>query len=274
MTPWTLAYQTPLSADPPGKNSGVGCLFLLHGIFLTQGSNPSLWHWQADSLPLSHQGDPAARSPPLQFCLPMSQGKFFIAGLQVLWRIFKKVIPEFSLRSFDHVIHLCSFNSLIFPPSENSKLLSMSFCLSLLAPPSKILPHVVLTGKLVWEILPLSLYFVAPSDLVPSYLPRRLFPQFFSCVCLPSCFSRVWLFATLWTVAHQAPLSMGFSRQEYWSGLPCPPPGHLPNPGIEPTSLLSPALAGGFCITGTTWEVRTVFWLKSFRWIFFLQFSQ
>ena len=51
---------------------------------------------------------------------------------------------------------------------------------------------------------------------------------------LLSCFSHVRLFATLWTVAHQAPLSMGFSRQEYWSGLPCPPLGGLPNPGIEP----------------------------------------
>ena len=43
-------------------------------------------------------------------------------------------------------------------------------------------------------------------------------------------------FATLWTVAHQAPLSMGFARHEYWSGLPFPPPGDLPNPGIEPES--------------------------------------
>ena len=47
---------------------------------------------------------------------------------------------------------------------------------------------------------------------------------------------------TLWTVAHQAPLSMGFSRQEYWSGLPCPPPGDLPNPEIKPGSSESPAL--------------------------------
>ena len=46
--------------------------------------------------------------------------------------------------------------------------------------------------------------------------------------------SRVRLFATLWTVAHQTPLSMGFSRQEYWSGLPFPSPGDLPDPGIEP----------------------------------------
>jgi len=48
-----------------------------------------------------------------------------------------------------------------------------------------------------------------------------------------------------WTVAHQAPLSMGFSREEYWSGLPCPPSGDLPNSGIEPKSLTSPALAEG-----------------------------
>ena len=55
-----------------------------------------------------------------------------------------------------------------------------------------------------------------------------------------------------WTVACQAPLSMKFSRQEYWSGLPCPLPGNLPNPGIEPPSLISPALAGGFFTTCAT----------------------
>ena len=48
--------------------------------------------------------------------------------------------------------------------------------------------------------------------------------------CMPSHFSHAWLSMTLWTVAHQAPLSMGFSRQEYWSGVPCPPPGDLPDP--------------------------------------------
>ena len=55
-------------------------------------------------------------------------------------------------------------------------------------------------------------------------------------MCMLSHFSHVWLFAALRTVAPQAPLSMGFSRQEYWSGLPCPPSGDLPNPGIEPRS--------------------------------------
>ena len=57
-------------------------------------------------------------------------------------------------------------------------------------------------------------------------------------------FSRVQLFVTPWTLAHQATLSMGFSRQEYWSRLPFPPPGDLPDSGIKPTSFSSPALAG------------------------------
>ena len=60
--------------------------------------------------------------------------------------------------------------------------------------------------------------------------------------------------ATPWTVTYQALLSMGFSRQEYWSGLPCPPPGDLPNPGIRPISLMSPALAGGLFTASATWE--------------------
>ena len=58
----------------------------------------------------------------------------------------------------------------------------------------------------------------------------------------------------LGTVACQAPLSMGFSRQAYWSGLPCPSPRDLPNPGIEHASLMSPALAGGFFINSAPWE--------------------
>ena len=64
---------------------------------------------------------------------------------------------------------------------------------------------------------------------------------------MPSCFSWVQLFATLWTVAHQAPLSMEFSREEYWSGLPLPSPGDLSDlPGIE---LEAPAFSEGFFST-------------------------
>ena len=72
-------------------------------------------------------------------------------------------------------------------------------------------------------------------------------------------FSHVRLFATLWTVAHQAPLSMRFSRQEYWNGLPCPFPGDLPDPGIKPTSRMSPALAGRFFTTSATWEALQLY---------------
>ena len=64
--------------------------------------------------------------------------------------------------------------------------------------------------------------------------------------CMLSCYSCVQLFANLWTVVHQAPLSLGVSRQEYWSGFPCPPPGDLPDPGIESTSPAAPTLQADF----------------------------
>ena len=63
-----------------------------------------------------------------------------------------------------------------------------------------------------------------------------------------------WTVCDLWTVDCQAPLSMGCSRQEYWNGLPFPPLGGLPEPGVEPSSLMSPALAGRFLTTSATGE--------------------
>ena len=68
--------------------------------------------------------------------------------------------------------------------------------------------------------------------------------------------SHVQLCATPWTVAHQSPLSMGFSRQDSWSGLLCPLPGDLPDPGIKRISPWSPALAGEFFTTCTTWKAQ------------------
>ena len=76
-------------------------------------------------------------------------------------------------------------------------------------------------------------------------------------------FSHVKLFAIPWTVARLTPLSLGFSRQEYWSGLPCIPPRYLAGLEIKPTSLKIPALAGGFFITSTTWEACKIHILKS-----------
>ena len=74
------------------------------------------------------------------------------------------------------------------------------------------------------------------------------------CVC--SVVGHVQLFATPWNVAHQASLSMEFSRQKYWSRLPFPSPGNLPYPAIEPSFLMSPVLAGGFFTTSATWEAQ------------------
>ena len=79
-----------------------------------------------------------------------------------------------------------------------------------------------------------------------------------------SCFSYVWFFVTLWSVVHQDPLSMEFSRQEHWNVLPCPPPGDLPDPGIRPSYSLSPALANMFFTT----EVKSLshVWLFANPW--------
>ena len=92
----------------------------------------------------------------------------------------------------------------------------------------------------------LSAYSIRPQTVATWYFMVRAWGL--------SHFSRTRLFVTLWIVARQAPLSMGFSRQEYWGGFPCSPPGDLPNPGIEPVSFTTPALASGFFMTSATWE--------------------
>ena len=93
-----------------------------------------------------------------------------------------------------------------------------------------------------------------------SALTKLKFSEMFKNSCLLGHFSHVQLFATLWTVAHQdsleIPLLLGFSRQEYWSELPCPPPGDLPNPGIYPVFLMSPTLVGRFFTISTTWKAQ------------------
>ena len=81
--------------------------------------------------------------------------------------------------------------------------------------------------------------------------------EHYACMCAKSLQS-CRLFVTLWTVAHQAPLSIGFSRQKYWSRLPCPPPGDIPNPGIKLIPFRPPALAGWFFTTSITWEAPKV----------------
>ena len=82
------------------------------------------------------------------------------------------------------------------------------------------------------------------------------------CVCALSWSVMPELFATPWIIAHLAPLFMGSSGQEYWSRLPFPPPGNLPNPGITPVSLVSPVSGGRFFTTSTTWEGLRISYYK------------
>ena len=93
------------------------------------------------------------------------------------------------------------------------------------------------------------------EEMAEHDLAAKRLPQMKTAVAA-NLLSHVQLGATPWTVAHQPPLSMGFSKREYWSGVPCPPLGDLPDPGIEPVSLTSPTLSGGFFTTSTTWEAQ------------------
>ena len=79
------------------------------------------------------------------------------------------------------------------------------------------------------------------------------------CACMLSHFSRVWVLMTQWTIARQVPLSLGFSRQEYWRELPCLPPGDLPDSGMETLSLMSPALQTRFLTIWATWEAHSMY---------------
>ena len=166
------------------KNTGVGCRFLLQGIFPIQGSKLlllHLLHWQVV----------------LYLCASWEA--------HTVW--------------WFHINAHCEMIT-------TSKLISIHY--------------------LVWYGNYLLLLFT-------SLHPPLATASFVSVFMLLLLFSRVWLFATPWTVACQALRSMGLSRQEYWSGLPFPTPGNLPKPGMEPASLMSPVLAG-FFTSSTSWE--------------------
>ena len=104
------------------------------------------------------------------------------------------------------------------------------------------------------------LFVAFKRDALPAAKPP-------ACLCVLSRFRPVRLFATPWTVAHQASLSMGSSWQDYWSGLPCSLPGDLPDPG--PVSLTSPALAGKFFTTRATWEAHPMHRHKTLHFLWF-----
>ena len=126
---------------------------------------------------------------------------------------------------------IVAFNVVLFSPVQQSE--------------SAICIHI---SPLFWISCPFS--HRRALSRVPCGIQYVLFSYLFYVVVV-EWISHVWLLETPWTVACQAPQSMRFFRQEYWSGLPCFPPVDLPDPGIEPVSL---ALAGRFFTTSTTWE--------------------
>ena len=176
----------------PGQDTGVGRLFLLQGIFPTQGSNP----------------------PGLLDCR------------QILYQLSHKRRPRI-------------LEWVAYPFSSGSSWLRNRTRVSCIA-----------GGFFTnWAIREAQIKFMSCKESLCQHV-------YYICVCVLSRFSHVRLFVTPWPVAHQDPLSMGFSRQEYWSRFPCPPPGDLPDPGIKPTSLISPALAIEFFTTSANWEAR------------------
>ena len=138
-------------------------------------------------------------------------------------------IKPISLLSLSLIYSICEMEVII-----ETQRVSLQVCVYMGPPVSS--QHTPTITLLLDSLSPSPVRFHAPQDRV--------------CAC------QVQLCMTPWTVACQIPLSMGFRRQKYWSGLPVPTPRDLPNPGIEPASLASPTLAGRFFFltTGTTWE--------------------
>ena len=130
-----------------------------------------------------------------------------------------------------------------------------SFSLLLLSSPWNVCPQGTNSTWSAWDLSISCLRKSSPHLELKSSFPICAVNSCANVLaCMHSRFSCAWLSVTMWTIAHQVPLSMGFSRREYWRGLPCPPPGDLPNPGMEPVSLTSPALTGGSFTTSATWE--------------------
>ena len=209
-TLWTVARQAPLSR----QETGVGCQALLQGIFLTQGSNPSLLHllhWRACSLPLAPPGKPT-----------------------VLARILQRDSAAWALQ--DGVKGRVFFSE-DYCQQDKSTCEGLSSC-------SRWDPFTLPARPEAW-LRPLEALEICGGQ--GSAVSAR--PCVSLCVRVCVSLSGVRLSVTSWTVFCQALLSMEFPRQEYWSGLPSPPPGDLPHTGIEPVSLASPELAGGFLTT-------------------------
>ena len=156
---------------------------------------------------------------------------------------------------------------LLWVDSKFTSLATLSYptreCLTLWSQTRTIIAFIQISRRVVIFFFHLMTWGISSTFIYGFIVKQACFvpwhsDSFLVWVCALS-LSHVQLFATPWTVSLQVPLSVEFSRQEYWSGLPFSPPGDLPNPGIKLGSLRSPALAGGFFTTvPATWEAPQI----------------
>ena len=267
------------SWDYLSKNTGRGCYFLFQGIFLTQGRN--LCKYGSCIAGWFFTVEPPGKPPwaiqqvliiylfytqySVYMSIPIAQ---FMAGW-IGYCLDRGLFLMSLFHSFALPFSWCCYFTLSFAlpfaPVSPSHTLHLA--------PSPVAHRGCLSvgparpgGEKKWHFLLvwLSLYlrqalcsWTGPG--VGGHHSQWSWPiPTASLACMLSHFSCVQLCVTLWTLAHQVPLSMGLSRQEYWSGLPFPSPWDLPNPGIEPVSIMSLVLAGRFFTTSASWEDHSI----------------
>ena len=238
--PWIAATRLLCPWNFPGKNTGVGCYILLQEIFRPR-----------DQTHVSCIGRQ------ILYCYP---NFLFFIGMNLNWHVDVISIQVFSgLFTWPRMAkycwmgtHSCAIN-IGFEASSATSWQRLSFHV---AEMGVIVFHqgIGMKGVIIWKLPHSSLRHSIPACEVASVLSDSL--QHYG--LYPSRLLCPW----------------GFSRQEYWSGLLCPPPGDLANSGTEPTSLKSPALAGRFFTTSATWEVLLIFLVPqiltcSFTYFFF-----
>ena len=215
VTPWTVAYQAPLSMGFSRQGYWSGVLFPSPGHLPNPGIEPKPSTLQVDSLP------------------PETAGK-----------------PNWS--SDIYLLMSLLSNSFCFIQTET---LRIYLCQKPLTCSSLYLDGILTRlKKQKEEIVEIILPYILGKQCISE---NSQTPLLIVLACMLSRFSRVRPCATQWTVAYQAPLSMGFSKQKYWSGFPCPPPGDLPDPGFELASLTSLELAGRFVTISITSQVHS-----------------
>ena len=154
-------------------------------------------------------------------------------------------------------VYMCFPSWTLLPPPSPFHPSGSSQCTSPKHPVSCIEPR--LATHFIHDILHVSMPFspIFPPSPSPTESIRLFYTSvslLLSRACTLCVLSRVWLFVTPWSIAHETPLIMKFPRQECWSWLPFPTPGDLPDPRVKPVSLVSLALAGRFFTTSATWE--------------------